>query len=79
MRNSPFCNGLAVHGNRDTLELDARKRNWLQAHGWAVLTFWGCTILKDPGRCAREVADVHAGRVLADALCGRTMVRGVMP
>jgi len=58
-----FCDGFAVHGNRDTLELDARKRNWLQAHGWAVLTFWGRTILKDPLRCAREVADLHASRV----------------
>jgi len=60
-----FCDGFAVHGNRDTLELDARKRNWLQAHGWAVLTFWGRTILKDPARCAREVADLHSSRAFA--------------
>jgi len=58
-----FCDGFAVHGNRDTLELDARKRNWLQAHGWAVLTFWGRIILKDPTRCAGEVDALYRGRV----------------
>ncbi|NLH11073.1 MAG: DEAD/DEAH box helicase [Holophagae bacterium] len=51
-----YCDGFAVHGNVSTLELDAKKRNWLQTHGWTVLTFWGRTILADPDRCAKEVA-----------------------
>ncbi len=58
-----YCDGFAVHGNLPTLELDARKRNWLQAHGWAVLTFWGRTILRDPPRCAAEIASLWRSRV----------------
>ena len=57
-----YCDGFAFHGNRDTLELDAQKRNRLQAMGWAVLTFWGRVILRDPARCAREVADLYGSR-----------------
>ncbi len=53
-----YCDGFAFHGNPDTLELDARKRNWLQAEGWIVLTYWGRTILKDPDACARQIAAV---------------------
>lgn len=26
-----YCDGFAYHGNPDTLELDAKKRNWLQS------------------------------------------------
>ncbi len=57
-----YCDGYAVHGNRETLELDAGKRNLLQAHGWVVLAYWGRTILKDPDACARQIADVYFGR-----------------
>lgn len=57
-----YCDGFAVHGNPDTLELDANKRNFLQAAGWIVLTYWGRTILKDPAACARQVADVYRQR-----------------
>ncbi len=28
-----FCDGFVVHGNREALELDARKRNQLQTDG----------------------------------------------
>ena len=57
-----YCDGFAVHGNRDTLELDSRKRNFLVSHGWMVLSYWGRTILKDPGACARQVAQVYRQR-----------------
>ena len=57
-----FCDGYAYHGNPKTLELDAMKRNRLQAKGWVVLTFWGRTILRDPEACARQVADVLKAR-----------------
>ena len=53
-----FCDGFAFHGNRDTLELDARKRNFLQRQGWAVLTYWGRTILRTPDACAAQIAEV---------------------
>ncbi|HXG43402.1 MAG TPA: DEAD/DEAH box helicase [Gemmatimonadales bacterium] len=57
-----FCDGFAFHGNQDTLELDAQKRNWLQRNGWLVLTYWGRAILKDPDACAREIAEVYRQR-----------------
>ena len=57
-----FCDGFAFHGDRDTLELDARKRNFLQNNGWAVLTYWGRTILRDPDACAAQVAQVYRQR-----------------
>lgn len=53
-----YCDGYAYHGNPESLELDAQKRNWLQAQGWLVLTYWGRTILKNPDKCARQVAEV---------------------
>ncbi|HNU82115.1 MAG TPA: DEAD/DEAH box helicase [Thermoanaerobaculia bacterium] len=56
-----YCDGYAYHGDPASLELDARKRNWLQGQGWAVLTFWGRTILQNPQRCAAEVANVAQG------------------
>jgi hypothetical protein len=40
-----------------------KERNWLQAHGWAVLTFWGRTLLRDPVRCAQEVGDLWRSRL----------------
>jgi len=57
-----YCDGFVVHGDRDTLELDARKRNFLVSHGWVVLTYWGRTILKNPGACARQIAEVYGQR-----------------
>jgi very-short-patch-repair endonuclease len=44
------------------LELDAGKRNLLQARGWVVLTYWGRTILRDADGCAAQVAQVYRGR-----------------
>ena len=38
------------------------ERNWLQAHGWAVLTYWGRTVLKDPDACAGQMAEVYFSR-----------------
>jgi hypothetical protein len=61
-RIAVFCDGFAFHGNQDTLELDARKRNWLQRNGWLVLTYWGRSILKAPAACAQEIADVYRQR-----------------
>lgn len=60
-----FCDGFAFHGNAETLELDARKRNWLQSKDggeWIVLTYWGRTIMRDAKPCAREIADTHRRR-----------------
>ncbi len=54
-----FCDGFAFHGNQDTLELDARKRNWLQRNGWLVLTYWGRSIQQAPAVCAREIEAVY--------------------
>lgn len=50
-----YCDGFAYHGNADTLGSDARKRNTLQAKGWAVLTFWGRQILRDPRACEAQI------------------------
>jgi superfamily II DNA/RNA helicase len=57
-----FCDGYAYHGDPATLELDAKKRNWLQSRGWIVLVFWGRTILKDPAKCAAEIAQLYSQR-----------------
>lgn len=57
-----YCDGYGVHGNPDTLNLDARKRNWLITHGWGVLTYWGRTILRDADGCARQIAELHRQR-----------------
>ncbi len=54
-----YCDGFAYHGDAKTLDLDARKRNYLQTQGWTVLTYWGRTILKNPDGCAREVAELY--------------------
>lgn len=61
-----FCDGFAFHGNRETLELDADKRNWLQSKeggGWMVLTYWGRTINRDADGCAQEIAKAVRSRV----------------
>ena len=50
-----YCDGFAYHGNKETLESDARKRNTLQAQGWAVLTFWGRQILRNPNACEIQI------------------------
>ncbi|MGH8543797.1 MAG: endonuclease domain-containing protein [Gammaproteobacteria bacterium] len=50
-----YCDGFAYHGNRETLESDARKRNILQSMGWAVLTFWGRQILRNPEACESQI------------------------
>lgn len=50
-----YCDGFAYHGNVDSLAGDARKRNALQASGWAVLTFWGRQILRNPGACEAQI------------------------
>ncbi|MER3405155.1 MAG: hypothetical protein C4289_08335, partial [Chloroflexota bacterium] len=60
-----FCDGYAYHGDPETLELDAKKRNVLQARGWSVLTFWGRTILKDVESCAQAVRQVLQARCKA--------------
>jgi len=62
VRLAVYCDGFAVHGNRETLELDARKRNFLQSRSWIVLTYWGRTILKDPAACAQQVLAVYCQR-----------------
>jgi ATP-dependent helicase YprA (DUF1998 family) len=54
-----FCDGYAYHGDPATLELDAKKRNWLQSRGWVVLVFWGRTILQNPAKCAAEIAHLY--------------------
>jgi very-short-patch-repair endonuclease len=59
-----FCDGFAYHGNPHTLELDAHKRNYLQAQGWVVLTYWGRTILKDAAACARQIRQVYLDSLL---------------
>ncbi|MDI3281266.1 MAG: DUF1998 domain-containing protein, partial [Bacillota bacterium] len=57
-----YCDGFSVHAHPDVLELDAQKRNFLQTHGWAVLTYWGRTILKNPDACAQQVAELYRQR-----------------
>jgi type IV secretion system protein VirD4 len=57
-----YCDGFATHGKVETLELDAGKRNLLQARGWVVLTYWGRTILKDADGCAAQIAQIYRGR-----------------
>lgn len=54
-RIAVYCDGFAYHGDKETLESDARKRNALQAKGWAVLTFWGRQILRDAAACERQI------------------------
>jgi len=58
-----FCDGFAFHGNPDTLELDAKKRNQMQSDGWIVLTYWGKTIMRDAEACAREILSLYKQRV----------------
>jgi len=57
-----YCDGYQFHGDRETLELDAAKRNFLAQRGWTVLTYWGRQILNRPERCARQIADTLRSR-----------------
>lgn len=50
-----YCDGFAYHGSRDALESDSRKRNALQAMGWATLNFWGRQILRNPSACEAQI------------------------
>jgi very-short-patch-repair endonuclease len=50
-----YCDSFAYHSNRESLESDAHKRNVLQGMGWAVLTFWGRQILRDPRACEAHI------------------------
>jgi len=64
-RIAVFCDGFAFHGNPDTLELDAKKRNWLQSReggSWVVLTYWGRTIMRKAEACVKEIADLYRQR-----------------
>jgi very-short-patch-repair endonuclease len=60
-----YCDGFAYHGSKEKLASDAQKRNLLQADGWAVLTFWGQTILKYPERCEEQIWRVYSARRVA--------------
>jgi ATP-dependent helicase YprA (DUF1998 family) len=62
-RMAIFCDGFQFHANAQAAEGDARKRNWLQGEKWAVLTYWGRTILRDPQACADEVHRIYSSRV----------------
>jgi hypothetical protein len=57
-----YCDGYQYHGDRDVLELDAAKRNYLQRKGWTVLQYWGRVILSKPDRCATEIAEAWRRR-----------------
>lgn len=62
VRLAVYCDGYQYHAERDVLELDAAKRNYLQREGWAVLQYWGRVILSRPDRCATEIADTWRRR-----------------
>lgn len=57
-----YCDGFAVHGNRETLERDAKKRNYLQCRGWIVLVYWGKTILNSAEECAKQIYEIYQKR-----------------
>lgn len=59
-----YCDGFAYHGTKEKLAADADKRNFLQSDGWAVLTFWGKTILKHPDRCEEQIWQMYRMRKL---------------
>lgn len=61
-RIAVYCDGFAYHGSKDVLASDSQKRNELQADGWAVLTFWGKTILKFPDRCEEQIWRIWSAR-----------------
>lgn len=62
VRLAVYCDSYQHHAEREVLELDAAKRNYLQREGWAVLQYWGRVILSKPERCAAEVADTWRRR-----------------
>ncbi|MCX7974132.1 MAG: DUF1998 domain-containing protein [Candidatus Aminicenantes bacterium] len=57
-----YCDGYAIHANRETLERDAKKRNFLQSRGWVVFVYWGRTILKDADGCAKQIYSLYQER-----------------
>ena len=57
-----FCDGFAFHGNAETLQMDAKKRNFLQSQGWVVLTYWGAAVQRNAEACAREIASLYQQR-----------------
>lgn len=62
VRLAVYCDGYQYHGERETLELDAAKRNFLQREGWTVLQYWGRMILTNPAQCAQEVVQTLRSR-----------------
>lgn len=60
-----YCDGFAYHGNREVLEKDAVRRNLLQSKGWAVLTFWGRQILRNPQACELQIWQCYEFRHIA--------------
>lgn len=81
-----YCDGYAHHGNRRTLEKDAKKRNWLQRQGWVVLTYWGRTHqlrrplvrqgdLRDLPDEVRSRVNTGSGRAAPDARGGGCILR----
>lgn len=56
-----YCDGYAYHGDRETLEKDAAKRNEIQAMGWKVVVFWGRTILNSPEACEAQIWRIYLG------------------
>ena len=58
-----FCDGFKFHAVPETAEKDAKKRNWLQAHKWMVLTYWGRTIMRDPDFCAKEIRSNYLAKI----------------
>jgi very-short-patch-repair endonuclease len=56
-----YCDGYAYHGDRETLEKDAAKRNEIQAMGWKVVVFWGRTILNSPEACETQIWRIYLG------------------
>lgn len=57
-----YCDGFAYHGSLEALSNDARKRNALQAKGWAVLVFWGRQILRDAHACEAQIWQCYQHR-----------------
>lgn len=62
VRLAVYCDSYQHHAEREALELDAAKRNYLQREGWAVLQYWGRVILSKPERCAVEITDTWRRR-----------------
>jgi hypothetical protein len=77
-RIAVFCDGFAFHGNPETLELDARKRNWLQSKvggGWMVLTYWGRRINRNADACAQEINEAYVSRMRGRSMSARESLK----